>query len=173
MNRIRLFTAIMLIAGIVFCVAVQAQETSHAVGRNLDEMKFVLMPGLPSCAQLSVQNGDPTAGPSIILIKTPAGCAFPWHWHTPNEHVMLVSGAALVETRDGKTFKLRQGGFTMLPSRHIHQFRAEQACVLYLYPDAKFDIHYVDEQGNEIPPQDALKKVGETTVTEMKPVETK
>ena len=81
---------------------------------------------------------------------------------------MLVSGVARLEMKDGKPFTLRAGGFAKMPSRHVHQFRCEQACLLYVYSDASFDIHYVDGQGDEITPAEALKAVKEKPATEMK-----
>jgi mannose-6-phosphate isomerase-like protein (cupin superfamily) len=137
-------------------------------GRNVAEMKLTTIPGLPTCAHGSVENGDPTKGPSIIFAKIPTGCSIPWHWHTPNEHVMIVSGVARLDMKDAKSLTLRAGGFAMLPTRHVHQFRCQQACSLYIYSDVAFDIHYVNAAGTEISPADALRAVKETAATEMK-----
>jgi hypothetical protein len=54
--------------------------------------KFTNMAGLPSCMTLSVQRGDPSKGPSVILLKFKPGCTVPWHWHTAAEQLMVVSG---------------------------------------------------------------------------------
>ena len=143
----------------------QGQETA---GRNVSEMKFTTIPGLPTCAKGSVQNGDPTSGPSVILAKIPAGCSIPWHWHTPNEHVMIVSGLGRLDMKDGKPLTLRAGGFALMASHHIHQFRAVRDCLLYIYSDVAFDIHYVNAQGSEISPAEAMKAVREKAATEMK-----
>jgi quercetin dioxygenase-like cupin family protein len=97
-----------------------------------------------------------------------AGCAIPWHWHTPSEHLMMVNGAARVEMKEGKPLTLRAGGFVMLPSHHIHQFRCEQDCMVYIYSDTAFDIHYVNAKGAEIPAADALKPFKEVAATAMK-----
>ena len=78
-----------------------AQDVSHA-GQNMADMKFVQFPGMPACSTGSVQSGDPSKGPSVILAKVATGCTFPWHWHTPNEHLMFVSGLATVQMKDGK-----------------------------------------------------------------------
>jgi len=154
---------------LVLFVSVSAQEVSaQSAGSNVAEMKFTTIPGLPTCAKGSVQNGDPSKGPSIILAKIPAGCAIPWHWHTPNEHLMLVSGVAHLEMKDGKPLTLRAGGFALMAAHHIHQFRCQQACQLYIYSDVAFDIHYVNPQGSEISPADAMKAVKEKAATEMK-----
>ncbi len=148
----------------VFAGSARAQDMNSS-GRNVAEMKLATIPGLPTCARGSVQSGDPTKGPSIIFAKIPTGCSIPWHWHTPNEHVIIVSGIARLDMKDAKSLTLRSGGFAMMTSRHVHQFRCLQACLLYIYSDVAFDIHYVNAQGNEIPPAEAVK---EKAATEMK-----
>ncbi|HEX8108905.1 MAG TPA: cupin domain-containing protein [Kofleriaceae bacterium] len=101
-------------------------------------------------------------------MKTKTGCAVPWHWHTANEQLMIVDGTARVEMKDmGKPITLQAGGFAM-PSHHVHEFRCTQACTFLLYSDQKLDIHYVDPQGKEISPDEALKPVRETAATAMK-----
>ncbi len=49
-----------------------------------------------------------------------------------------------------------------MPSRHVHQFGCAKKCMLYVFSDAAFDMHYLDAAGKEISPGEALKKVGET-----------
>lgn len=139
-----------------------AQNTASAAGRNMAQMTFATTPGFPTCALGSVQTGDPRTGPSIILGKMAAGCSIPWHWHTPNEHLMIVSGVARVEEKDGQTFILRAGAFALMPSRQVHRFRCTTACSLYVYSDTAFDLHYVDATGEELSPSDALKAEKET-----------
>ena len=121
-----------------------AQGHEHSVGRNLPDVEFTVTPGLPDCARNAVMSGDPSKGPSIILGKLAAGCTVRWHWHTPNEHLMLVSGRARLEPKDGKPFTLDAGGYAMMPARHVHQFRCLDDCVMYVHSDGAFDIHYVD-----------------------------
>src|SRR5713101_5522107 len=162
-----------LVAAFVLMISVSAlaqdhDSTAQGVALNMAQMKFVTVPGLPTCAPGSVQSGDPSKGPSIILGKMKKGCIIPWHWHTPNEHLMIVSGVASAEMKGEKLVTLRAGGFARMPSHHIHQFRAIEDCVLYIYSDAAFDIHYVDEQGKEISPDLALKAVKETVATEVR-----
>ena len=86
------------VAAIIACLLatpVYAQGTG--VVRKLSENKFTPVPGLPSCLSASVQSGDPAKGASVILFRGRAGCVVPWHWHTPTEHVMIVSGSAKFE----------------------------------------------------------------------------
>ena len=153
-----------LIVALTLCLAGSLRGQGGAgqpAALNMSEMKFVSIPGLPTCSTGSVQSGEPTKGPSIILAKMAAGCSFPWHWHTPNEHLMMVTGAGLVEMKGGKPLTLSAGGFAMMPSHHVHQFSCAGPCTLYVYSDAAFDMHYVDAQGREMSPDAALKAVKE------------
>jgi hypothetical protein len=75
---------------------------------------------------------------------------------------MMVRGVAEVQPKDEKPFTLRPGGFALMPSRHVHQFRCTKGCTLFVHSDAAFDTHYVDPQGKELSPDDALKTVKET-----------
>ena len=163
-GRFCLFTACLTL---LVAASAHAQEMNSS-GRNVSGMKLTTIPGLPTCARGSVQNGDPAKGSSIIFAKIPTGCSIPWHWHTPTEHLIIVSGVARLDMKDAKSLTLRSGGFAMLPSHHVHRFRCQQTCALYIYSDVAFDIHYVNAQGNEIPPADALRAVKEKAATEMK-----
>lgn len=162
------WTMICLTITLFVTASVQAQEMAPQPGANMATMKFVTVPPLPTCATASVPSGDPTKGPSFILAKGTAGCIFPWHWHTPNEHLMIVSGAASLQMKEAKVVTLRPGAFALMPAHHVHQFKCLSACVLYVYSDAAFDMHYVDKQGNEISPGDALKPFKEKPAAEMK-----
>lgn len=142
--------------------AAAAAQAPGAIGRNLTDQTFAPTPGLPTCAAAAVQSGNPLDGPSIILARIAAGCVIPWHWHTPNEHLMLASGVARLQMKDGAPFTLRSGGFALMATKHVHQFTCEQACVLYVYSDTAFDTHYVNEQGGEITAAEALAMVKET-----------
>ena len=159
MTNRNLWWGAMLVGSLGFGAADAAhgQAPGQPVVRNIEEMKFTAVPGLPSCAPGAVQSGDPAKGASIILGKLAAGCAIPWHWHTSNEHLMLVSGAARVEAKGAQPVALRPGGFAIMPSRHVHQFRCTAECLLYVYSDAAFDILYVNAKGTEIPSVEALK----------------
>lgn len=149
----------------VISAAAYGQEMS---GTNLADMKFTWLPPLPTCAKGSVASGNPMNGTSIIIAKLASGCTIPWHWHTPDEHVMIGSGVGRMEMQGSKAVTLSSGGFALMPSNHIHQFTCIKACQLYIYSNVAFDIHYVDKTGKEIPPAEALKAVKETPATEMK-----
>jgi len=141
-----------------------AAAAQMSPGMNTAQMKFIQFPGLPTCASGAVTNGDPSKGASIILLKISGGCTVPWHWHTPNEHLMLVSGAGTGEMKAGGKIMLRPGGYALMAASQAHRFTCTSACLMYLYSDGAFDLHYVDAAGKEITPDAALKAVKETPV---------
>jgi quercetin dioxygenase-like cupin family protein len=151
-----------LAASLLLCGAAPAQAPAHAAGKNITDMQFNAIPPLPTCVNASVQNGDPAKGPFIILAKVKTGCTVPWHWHTANEHLMIVSGAGRAEMKNGEAITLKSAGFVQLPSKQVHKFKCERECTFYLYSDGAFDIHYVDAKDAELTPEDALKAVKET-----------
>ncbi|CAN5689526.1 hypothetical protein BH23GEM9_BH23GEM9_14400 [soil metagenome] len=159
------FWRAMLAVPLMLCLPhlARAQEAAgHPVVRNLEEIEFVAVPGLPTCAPGAVQRGDPSQGPSVILARMETGCTIPWHWHTPNEHLMMVRGEAVMEMRDGQQLSLRPGGFALMPSGHVHQARCIQECTMFVYSDSALDIRYVDAQGTEISAEAALAALRET-----------
>jgi len=119
--------------------------------------KFVNFPGLPTCVKGSVVNGDPGQGSSVILVKAMSSCVIPWHWHTPTEQLMFVSGSGKGDMKDGSPVLLHAGDYLNLPSKSAHQFTCVAACTFFLASDATFDIHYVDKDGKEISPDEALE----------------
>jgi quercetin dioxygenase-like cupin family protein len=75
---------------------------------------------------------------------------------------MVVSGVAHVQAKDGQQQELQAGSFASMPSKHVHQFHCAKACTLFIQSDGVFDLHYVDAQGKELTPDEALKAVKET-----------
>ena len=146
----------MRLAAVILCCLAAAYGQAMGVLKKMSDNTFAPVPGMPSCMTGAVQSGDPAKGPSVMLGKGTAGCLVPWHWHTPTEHVMMVSGSAKLEMKDGKSSSLGPGDYAMLPSKHVHQFTCTSACTLFVSSDAAFDIHYVDAAGKEIPPEKAL-----------------
>ncbi len=99
---------LLLVASVFFIHAtLRAQEPSEkAVIANMDALKFVTFPNLPDCFTGAVVKGDPNQGASVFLIKGSAGCGVPWHWHTPNEEVMMVTGTARLQMKEEKRSNL-------------------------------------------------------------------
>jgi quercetin dioxygenase-like cupin family protein len=139
----------------------QSPEPAAMAFKPIADAMLGFHPALPACSTIAVQDGDPGKGSSVILLKVTAGCVLPWHWHTPNERLIIVSGSAKGEMKDMKPLMMKAGDYVVLPSKGIHQFTALTDVELYDMSDAAFDIHYVNGAGTEIPVGDALKAVHE------------
>ncbi len=137
-----------------------AQESSEQVViKKAATSKFTTVPNVPACITVAVDRGDPATGPSAMLNKFAAGCTVPWHWHTPNEQLMIVSGVLRVEMKDEKPVVQRAGDFAFLPARHIHRAMCVSVpCVLFLTSDGPFDVHYAGPNGEEITLAEAQKQ---------------
>src|SRR6266581_8878368 len=143
---------------VLFAYLLISHAEEMGILRKLSENKFAPMAGLPSCITMAEESGAPSKGSSVIVLKGTSGCSITWHWHTPTEHVMIVSGAAKVEMKGGSSAILGPGGYAMMPGKHVHQFTCTSACTAFVSSDTAFDIHYVDADGKEIPPDAALAK---------------
>ncbi len=158
------FLVVLLVLAVLAVAAWAADNSGGAAQMRIEKKsaaKFMTPPGLPACTSMAVDNGDPMSGASTLLIKAGSGCVIPYHWHTANETLLIVGGASKVEMKEGgKASALAAGDYTYLPAKQAHQFTCTTACTFFLHSDAKFDMHYVDQAGNEIPPEQALKAGG-------------
>ena len=49
------------------------------------------------CLSSALETGDPTRGPSTFILKATPGCVVPWHYHTAEEQLIIISGRVLAE----------------------------------------------------------------------------
>jgi quercetin dioxygenase-like cupin family protein len=150
----RIFGMLLVLVALTSAIAAQEMGSMGVVSPSTS--KFAGMAGLPSCVTLSVLHGDPTKGASVILLKFAPGCSIPWHWHTAGETLIMVSGSGSAQMKDGTPMAMKAGDYLYLAAKGIHRFSAKSAVYLYDMPDGAFDIHYVDAEGKEIPPDKAL-----------------
>ena len=146
---------------VAFCAAIAgivcaAEPTEN---RTFDPTvpQFAPVPIMPSCATVAPVRGDPRSGPSVVIVMLAPGCRVPWHWHMPNEDLVFVAGTGVLEMKDGRPLRFHPGVHVSLPSHHAHQMRCPRTCAFFSISDATFDIHYVDDAGNEISMGDATK----------------
>jgi quercetin dioxygenase-like cupin family protein len=132
--------------------------TQTMVHKSPATTTFGANPVLPSCVTLALQDGDPGTGGAIFLLKTAGHCEIPWHWHTANERLIILSGTARLEMKDSPAVVAHHGDLVVMPAKHPHHFTSEGSAEFYLLTDAPFDIHYVNASGEEIPPAQALGK---------------
>jgi quercetin dioxygenase-like cupin family protein len=117
------------------------------------------MPGAPVCFVMTPVEGDPKNEASIIEMKGKAGCSVPLHWHPARERIMMVSGTAVSTVNQKQTAALKAGDYLSVPPQTPMTFRCDTACTLFVHTDGAFVMHYVDEAGKEISPEEALKPV--------------
>ena len=151
------FVFLLLIA--VLAAPLAAQNPDQMSYAAVASSKFVSLPVLPACVTFAAQRGDPTKGAAVLLLKFKGGCVIPWHWHTANENLMMVSGKGKAEMKSGGTHMMTAGDYMYLPSKQGHQFACITTCLLFDQTDGAFDIHYINADGKEIAPEEALKPI--------------
>jgi quercetin dioxygenase-like cupin family protein len=150
--------------------SVQAQEDKALVNLAASA-KFGPAPNAPACFTIAVERGDPGSGPSVLLARFAPACTAPFHWHTPSETAMMVSGLLQIQMKDDKPLVVRRGDFAYLPSRHVHRATClgTAPCLVFLSADAPFDIHWVDGAGQEISLDAALNAAKRAVPAARKP----
>ncbi|MHB8540880.1 MAG: cupin domain-containing protein [Candidatus Acidiferrales bacterium] len=155
--------ALVLFLGAVALVGsatVQAQNAKGPMIHMHSALKFGPLPNLPACVTGASEQGNPMSEASTLLLHFRAGCSVPWHWHTPEETLMIVSGTIRAGMKgESKPMFLHQGDYAALPSHNVHQARCVGTvpCTVFLQSSGAFDIHYVDSAGKEIPLSEAVK----------------
>lgn len=165
-----IFPCFVLVAGLFISPALTQQSAPHSASskesqqqpeeaavRKLSELTFHQGHDL-TCLAGARETGDSKQGPAVSLVKFEPGCIIPWHWHTPNENVMVLDGTLQQEWKSRETQVAKHGDFIHIPSHQINRVKciSDSPCMIYLYNDAVFDMHYVDSAGREISATEAI-----------------
>jgi quercetin dioxygenase-like cupin family protein len=129
----------------------QAQTTkNHGVVRPLSELKLDPDDDV-KCLFSAVETGDPTKGPSTIILKAPPNCLVPWHYHTAEEQLLVVQGNVRTEMEGMSPRVLGPGGFATMPSKVKHQFscQSKTECLMFVTFDRTYDIFWVKDNKNK------------------------
>jgi quercetin dioxygenase-like cupin family protein len=145
------------VAAVGHPVPLHAEEAGQMITLNPQTLKFIAIPDMPACATAAILRGNPRSGPAWVLLRLASGCQVPWHWHTANETVLVISGRGSVTAKDGPPLQFVPGAFSYLPSHHAHQASCSRTCLLFNSADAAFDIHYVEANGGEISLDEAMR----------------
>jgi quercetin dioxygenase-like cupin family protein len=168
MKKTSIFLALLLMA---LAGSLAAQDNSVA---KMATLKMGPLPVLPACATIAPTHGDPFKEAATIAIKMTTGCKIPWHWHSAGESLIIVSGKGKVDMQDHNMSETLGAGDTVyLAAKHHHQFTCLAACTFYDITEGAFDIHYIDKDGKEIQPEEALKGAGKAAKGTMKKGEAK
>lgn len=126
---------------------------------HFSEAKFATVPGLPECTKMVGLHGDPSKGPSTLMVRMDGGCAATYHWHSANEEMIILQGTAKAQIDGQGIYVLKTGSYMVLPAKTKHRFKciSKKPCILSDGADAPFDVHNVDESGKEMSAEDALR----------------
>jgi ChrR Cupin-like domain len=95
------------------------------------------------CLSSAIEAGNPATGPSTLILKAPLGCVVPWHSHTAQEQVLMISGTIVAEMTGLPTTTLGPGGFAAMPGGMAHQFTCQDtACLMFVTFDGAYDIYW-------------------------------
>jgi mannose-6-phosphate isomerase-like protein (cupin superfamily) len=134
-----------LIASFALFITVPAVAEDAAMGtiKSLSSVRFSPDKDV-KCLSSALETGDPTRGPSTFILKAPPGCVVPWHYHTAEEQLIIISGRVLAEMPGHPSTRLGAGGFAMMESHMPHQFTCQgtSPCVMIVAFDRAYDIYW-------------------------------
>lgn len=124
-------------------VTALAEDTMTGKMTPLESVQFAPDQDV-ACLAGSLETGDPKTGPSTWILKAPAGCIVPWHSHTAEEQLIVVSGSVMAEMRGHSPTPLNAGGFAVMAGHMAHKFscRGPDPCVMFVTFDRAYDIKW-------------------------------
>ena len=124
--------------------ALSAGVPDEAVLVKASDVKWEAHPFIEG-ARLAVQSGDPSKGPSVLLMKFPKGMTIPPHTHTSDETVTVVSGRGVLgqgESVDlSKGTEVGAGSFAFIPGKSPHWAVAQEDFVITVTLNRPADFH--------------------------------
>jgi quercetin dioxygenase-like cupin family protein len=137
---------ILLLAFTFFVAAasLSSQSQHHGVVRPLSDVKFE-QDSDSKCLEGALENGDPNTGPSTFLLRAAPNCLVPWHYHTAEEQLIVVSGDVEAGMDGISPRVLQAGGFAMMPGKEKHWFscKSKDRCLMFVTFDRAYDIFWV------------------------------
>ena len=99
---------------------------------------------------LAVQSGDPSKGPSVVMMKFPKGLTIPAHTHTSDETVTVVAGCGVFgggETIDvSKGTELGAGSYVVIPGKNPHWLVVKEDLIVTVNLNLPADIQLCGEK---------------------------
>src|SRR5574342_696635 len=110
----RALLVIVLGAVVALSVPAHAENTDKMVALDPQTLEFTTVPNMPACATAAIVRGNPRSGPAWVLLKLASGCRVPWHWHTANESLVVISGRGTLAMKDGPPLRFAPGAYASL-----------------------------------------------------------
>jgi len=157
-NRMRaLLVMLAVVAAMGGPAPAHAKDPDDMISLSPQMLRYIAIPDMPACATAAILRGNPRFGPAWVMLRLASGCQVPWHWHTANETLLVVSGRGSVVARDGTPLQFTPGAFAYLPAHHQHRASCTRTCLLFNTADAAFDIHYVGTNGEDVSLEEARR----------------
>ena len=127
-----------------------AEPQTKPLAINLDEIEWGPPGGgngSPLGLRTSRQGVDPTTGGPTYYAMFPAGTHFDLHWHTYDEHVVVVKGELTIELGD-EVHELTTGSYIVIPGRLNHSWDIPPGgteAVILVRRTGPADFHYVNK----------------------------
>ncbi len=113
-----------------------------------------------SSFQSAMLRGDMMTESATFLTRMAPGAVAPWHWHTHTEELVVLKGTIVAQLEGHEPVRVGAGGYSQLPGKHAHRFRCteEEGCLLFVVDEGAFDLHWIDENGNDITEEEAYER---------------
>ena len=125
-----------------------AQQVTQPLAVNLDELEWGPPGGgngSPLGLRTARQGVDPKTGGQTYYAMFPAGSHFDLHWHTYDEHVVVVKGELTIELGD-EVYELSTGSYIVIPGKLNHSWDVPDGgdeAVILVRRAGPADFHYV------------------------------
>jgi len=142
-----------LASAVLFLISVASAQTAKpGTVKTLADVKFE--GDDTKCLQSATETGDPSTGPSTLILKAAPKCEVKWHYHTAEEQLIVTHGSLLTEMEGMPAATLEAGGFAMMPGKVKHRFscQSKTECILFVSFDQKYDIVWVKDDSHPAPP---------------------
>ena len=127
-----------------------AQEATQPLALNLDKVDWGPPSGgngSPVGVRTARQGIDPETGGITYYAMFPAGSHFDTHWHTYDEHVVVVKGEVTIVLGDEAT-DLTVGSYVVIPGKLNHSWDVPAGgseAVIVVRRVGPADFHFVQE----------------------------
>ena len=127
-----------------------AEPQTKPLAINLDEINWGPPgggSGSPLGLRTSRQGVDPVTGGPTYYAMFPAGTHFDLHWHTYDEHVVVVKGELTIELGD-EVYELSAGSYIVIPGKLNHSWDIPEGgteAIILVRRTGPADFHYVNK----------------------------
>lgn len=146
----------LLLSGLVILTCSATAIAADPVVVNARKVKWsAAPPALPKGAQVAVLHGDPSSsGPYVLLLSMPTRYKIPFHWHTHDQNMTVISGTLFVastETFDRKiAVPVRAGGFVHVPAQAQQFSFTKGKTVVEIQGTGPYDVKYTNPKDDPL-----------------------